>query len=279
MQHKQIELHGQSIAYYESSGTGQPILLIHGNSLSGACFQKQLESPLGEQYRLIALDLQGHGRSSPAQSPETTYTLPGYAELIHNFTKALGIENALLVGWSLGGHILLEAANLLDKAAGFMVFGAPPIGKPMAGDAFKPNPLFHCLFEQDLSDEDAAAVAAGFFTPCMQPPDLLVEDMLRTDGRARAALWQSVVEGNYADEVALVTDLAKPLAIVHGEDDQLVNLAYIKGLNIPTLWRGSVQVVANAGHAPHWEQPERFNHLLEEFVEECTVAASAPFPS
>lgn len=110
-------------------------------------------------------------------------------------------------------------------------------------------------------------------------PDLLVEAMLRTDGRARAALWQSVVEGNYADEVALVSDLAKPLAIVHGEDDQLVNLAYIKGLNIPTLWRGGVQVVANAGHAPHWEQPERFNHLLEEFVEECTVAALAPFPS
>lgn len=169
IQYTYTELSGQRIAYYESSGTGQPILLIHGNSLSGLCFQKQLASQLGGRYRLIAVDLPGHGRSSPAQSPETTYTLPGYAEQIHNFTKALGIENALLVGWSLGGHILLEAANLLDNAAGFMVFGAPPIGKPMAGDAFKSNPLFHCLFEQDLSDEDAAAVAAGFFTPCMQP--------------------------------------------------------------------------------------------------------------
>lgn len=123
MQKKAVEIFGQRINYYESAGKGQPILFIHGNSLSGLCFQKQLESPLGEQNACIALDLPGHGSSAPAQNPEISCTLPGYAALVSGFVQKLGIDNALMVGWSLGGHILLEAASLLDRAAGFMLFG------------------------------------------------------------------------------------------------------------------------------------------------------------
>ena len=95
-------------------------------------------------------------------------------------------------------------------------------------------------------------------------PDFFAEAMLSTDGRARAALWQSVAEGKYTDEVTVAANLSKPLAIVHGDADALVNLAYIKGLGIPSLWRGEVQMVPDAGHAPHWEQPEAFNKLLKQ---------------
>jgi pimeloyl-ACP methyl ester carboxylesterase len=232
---------------------------------------------LGERYRLIALDLPGHGASAPAFNPDMTYTLPGYAALLTASTRELGIEDAVMVGWSLGGHILLEAANLLDKAAGFLLFGTPPISKPMAGDAFLPNPLFSCLFEKELNVENAAAVAASFFSADKRVPDFFAEAMLSTDGRARTALWQSVAEGSYADEVTVASNLSKPLAIVHGEADCLVNLAYIRQLSMPTLWRGEVQVIENAGHAPHWEQPERFNRLVEEFAEECAAATSVPF--
>ncbi len=149
-----------------------------------------------------------------------------------------------------------------------MLFGTPPIGKPMAGDAFLPNPLFSCLFEKELSAENAAAVAASFFSSDILVPDFFAEAMLRTDGRARVALWQSVAEGSYADEVGVAANLNKPLAIVHGEADCLVNPAYIQQLSMPTLWRDEVQVIENAGHAPHWEQPERFNRLLEDFAED-----------
>jgi pimeloyl-ACP methyl ester carboxylesterase len=150
-----------------------------------------------------------------------------------------------------------------------MLFGTPPISKPMAGEPFLPNPLFSCLFEKELSAEDAAAVATSFFSSDRLVPDFFAEAMLSTDGRARAALWQSVAEGSYTDEVTVAANLSKPLAIVHGEADSLFNPAYIKGLSIPTLWRGEVQMVPDAGHAPHWEQPERFNRLLAEFAADC----------
>src|SRR6516164_2468281 len=60
----QLQIGAQRIAAYESPGTGRAILLVHGNSSSSRIWQKQLEGPLGGKYRLIAIDLPGHGRSS-----------------------------------------------------------------------------------------------------------------------------------------------------------------------------------------------------------------------
>jgi pimeloyl-ACP methyl ester carboxylesterase len=48
-----------------------------------------------------------------------------------------------------------------------------------------------------------------------------------------------------------------------------VSLAYLRGVAMPTLWRGEVQVIPGAGHAPQWEQSQTFNALLNEFVGAC----------
>lgn len=266
MRSYQVMLDGQRMACCESTGKGQTILFIHGNSLSGLCFGHQLESPLGRQYRCIALDLPGHGSSAPASNPDAGYTLPGYADILIRFVQSIAADNLLIVGWSLGGHILLEAANRLQTAKGFMIFGTPPVGNPMAADAFISNPLFPLLFKSELCPEDAAALAAAFVKPGAQPPALFADELLRTDNRARETLGRELLKAHYTDEVTVAANLNKPLALVHGEADALVNLAYIKDLNIPSLWREEVQVIADAGHAPHWEQPEQFNRLLAEFA-------------
>jgi len=269
MHHKEIEINGRSIAYYERGGKGQPVLFIHGNSMSSRCFERQFKSPLGRNYRLVALDLPGHGRSAPAQDPKSFYTLPAYADIIYDFAKSLELENAVLVGWSLGGHVLLEAMGRLKKSVGLMLFGAPPVGKPMAANVFLPNPLMSLAFKNDLSNEEVIALTTAFFKPYTRVPDFFFEDMRRTDGRAREALGISIGAGNYSDEVKVVAHLNKPLAIVQGEHDSIASLPYIKGLSIPTLWRGEIQMILDAGHTPQWEQPEKFNNLLMEFIEAC----------
>ena len=267
MHSKEVVLDGQRLAYYESDGKGRPVLFLHGNSMSGLSFEKQFASSLGESCRLVALDLPGHGRSAPAQEPKSACTLPAYADIVHKFTQRLGLDDALLVGWSFGGHVLLEAMGQMQESAGLMIFGAPPIGKPLAADAFIPHPLMPLLFTSDLSREEAASLTAAFFMPDCRIPEFFYEDMRRTDGRAREALAISIGEGNYTDELRIVADLRKPLAIVHGENDPLVSLPYINELNIPTLWRREVQIIPDAGHTPHWERAERFNSLLTEFIQ------------
>ena len=66
-----------------------------------------------------------------------------------------------------------------------------------------------------------------------------------------------------------VTEKSVPLAILHGEREQLVNGAYFTSLQTPTLWRGAVQVIAHAGHTPHWETPAAFDAAIGDFVRDC----------
>ncbi len=93
--------------------------------------------------------------------------------------------------------------------------------------------------------------------------------MRRADGRARAAVAASIRPGGYRDEVAVIQSMRVPLAVIQGEGEQLVSLDYLRSVRIPTLWRGEVQLIPGAGHAPHWEQPALFNALLSAFVADC----------
>ncbi len=270
-----VELDSQKITVHESGGSGSPILLVHGNSSSGLSFIHQLNSPLGKRHRLVAVDLPGHGGSDRARNPQSQYSLPGYAQIIGALCERLDLAGAIIVGWSLGGHIALEASLRLPDAAGYMIFGTPPLGFPPDMErAFLPNPAMAVGFTAALNDADVKAYVGSFFRPgAPLPPAEFAADVRRTDPLARASLAEGLRPGGYEDELNIVANLRLPIAIVHGEGEQLVNGDYLKGLTAPTLWRGSVQLIADAGHAPHWEQPSRFNALLEEFALECRRTA------
>jgi pimeloyl-ACP methyl ester carboxylesterase len=57
----------------------------------------------GRRFRCLAFDLPGHGDSAPAGNRED-YSLPGYAAVLVGFARATGADDAVIVGWSLGGH-------------------------------------------------------------------------------------------------------------------------------------------------------------------------------
>jgi pimeloyl-ACP methyl ester carboxylesterase len=266
MVHKEIEINNQKISYYDSEGKGHPVLFVHANSMSGLAFQKQFTSALGEKYRLVALDLPGHGKSAPALDPKATYPLPGFAAIVADFVAALGITNALLVGWSLGGHVVLEVSGHLPDSVGLMICGTAPTAKPMAPDAYIPYDLMPLLFKNALTHEEKIALTGAFFKPGFHIPEFFYDDVQRTDGKTREEMALSLFAGNYADEVVIVANLNKPLAIVHCENDPVVNLEYLKNLHAPTLWRNDIQIIPNAGHTPHWEQYEIFNSMLIQFI-------------
>ena len=217
----------QTIAGFESAGTGRDILLVHGNSSSSQIWQKQLQGPLGAKYRLVAIDLPGHGSSSPAPDPEHGYSGAGYAGCIAAAAKELGLKDAVVVGWSLGGHAVLNAAPSLPMAAGLMIFGTPPISKAPDGfSGFKG--LSATTFTPAPSDAEIAAWLKTVFAPDYAPlPAFVDADFRRTDGNARGYLGASVQAGRFADEVEIVRGLGIPLAIVHGSEEQMVDLGYL----------------------------------------------------
>jgi pimeloyl-ACP methyl ester carboxylesterase len=262
-----IDVSGQDIAYTASEGTGRAVVLIHGNSSSARVWGPLMESAFGARFRCLALDLPGHGRSAAGRTPDV-YSLPGYASLLAGFVRELDAEDAVIVGWSLGGHIALEAAQRLPRAAGFVLFGTPPVGGPAdIGGAFLPNPAMGVGFTAEVDAAAAEAYATSFLAPgSTRPVEDLVADILATDGAARSGILAGIESGALADEVRVVAELTRPVAVLHGEGEQLGSLDYLAGLTMPTLWRGAVQILPGVGHAPHLEAPEVFAELLTRFI-------------
>jgi pimeloyl-ACP methyl ester carboxylesterase len=262
-----ITVGGQQIAFTQSGGSGRTVIFVHGNSSSARTWDPVLTGPFGQRFRCLAFDLPGHGSSAPAKN-RADYSLPGYATVLAGFAEAQNAADAVIVGWSLGGHVALEAAPAMPEAAGYVVFGTPPVASAaQLGEAFLPNPAMNAGFIAAVEPAEAKAFAASFTAPVSALSlDEFTADILRTDGEARAGLFASIGEGRFADEIAIAGTLAQPLAILQGEGEQLVNLDYLQQLTIPSLWRGRVQLIPGAGHAPHQEAPGAFAALLEQFI-------------
>lgn len=89
------------VLYYEESGNGFPLILLHGNGEDHTYFEKQV-SFFSDSYRVIALDTRGHGKS-PRGDGE--FTLSRFADDLYEFMKLMGIEKAHILGFSDGANI------------------------------------------------------------------------------------------------------------------------------------------------------------------------------
>ncbi|MCB2217818.1 alpha/beta fold hydrolase [Desulfofustis glycolicus] len=95
---------------YESYGVGLPALvLVHGWNCDARYWREQIAS-FAERHRVIALDLAGHGHSG---SSRKTYSMKSFGEDVHAVMEAEGIGEAILIGHSMGGSVIVEAARLV----------------------------------------------------------------------------------------------------------------------------------------------------------------------
>ena len=97
---KDIQLH------YIEQGQGQPLILLHGNGESCDYFEHQIPC-FSKDYRVIAIDTRGHGKSPRGDKP---FTIKQFAEDLYDFMDAKGITKVNILGFSDGGNIALEFA-------------------------------------------------------------------------------------------------------------------------------------------------------------------------
>ena len=257
------------IAVTQSRSDGPPVLLVHGNSACKEIFARQFDSPQLAGYRLIALDLPGHGASSDAPDPQAAYALDGFAAACASVLDQLGTGPVRMLGWSLGGHIGLELLGRRpDLVSALMIVGTPPIPLDLSvmGAAFKPSPVMGLTGKEDFSDEEALLYAqhTSAVNGVLDPH--LLAMCKRADGRFRRLMFESLAAGRALDEVALVREGRVPLAVVNGSEDAFVNLDYIAGLPYGQLWDGKTQVLPGLGHAPFLQGPDVFNPIFARFL-------------
>jgi pimeloyl-ACP methyl ester carboxylesterase len=262
--HHMIATSHGSLAVEESGQGGIPVLLIHGNSFCRGVFRNQLQGRIANNHRFIAFDLPGHGQSSNAPDPERSYTRPGLADAAVELLDALGVTEAIVFGWSLGGHIGIEMISRFPGMRGLMITGAPPVGRNNMAQSFKASPQTGVAGKQELSNADIDAFVKGIFGESAEA--FLRHAVARADGRFRKRLFEAARAGAGVDQRLTVESSPIPLAVVNGGADHLVNLDYFDTVAYANLWDARCHRLNGLGHAPFWEAPGDFDPVLERFL-------------
>ena len=262
-QHTLLTSHG-SLAVEESGQNGLPVLLIHGNSSCRGVFRHQLQGQLAEKHRVIAFDLPGHGQSSDAPDPMWSYTRQGFADAAIEVLGKLGVTEAVVFGWSLGGHIGIDMIPRFPGMRGLMITGTPPVGRNNMAQGFVASPHIRVAGRQDLTDADIDAFVQAIFGASVEP--FLRDAVKRADGRFRKRVFEASRAGEGIDQRLTVETSSVPLAVVNGGADRLINLDYVDTVAYANLWEGRCHRLAGLGHVSFWEEPDVFNPVIERFL-------------
>jgi pimeloyl-ACP methyl ester carboxylesterase len=154
--------HG-TLAVEESGQGGLPVLLIHGNSFCRGVFRNQMEGQIAKSHRFIAFDLPGHGKSSDATDPKRSYTRAGLADAAVELLDKLGVTEAIVFGWSLGGHIGIEMIPRFPGMRGLMISGAPPVRHNQMSRGFNASPHAGVAGKQEWSKVEIDVSLTSFW--------------------------------------------------------------------------------------------------------------------
>ncbi|MDP1551698.1 MAG: alpha/beta hydrolase [Methanobacteriaceae archaeon] len=205
---------------YQESGHGTPLVFIHGLS-DDLIFWDPIIPELSKHYHTLAIDLRGHGKSP---KPETPYSIKIFSEDVYNFLKSQKIEKAHLIGFSMGGAIAQQIALKHPEMVFSLVL--------MSSFSFLDSNLKHKL--QSLKNSLINGGFDSFFDEMLplaikpqliqQNKSLLVEvKKLKIKTESVSAIINSIdacLDFNIKPDL---NKILKPVLIVSGEDDSLIN--------------------------------------------------------
>ena len=303
-----IDSYSMRIAFTEvNPGKEETIVFVHGNSASKEFFQKLCEEKALENYRLIAVDLPGHGESSNFPKELTTYfdgnpkrifvnhldyyTFPGYARILTEFIKAKDLHQSNLhwVGWSLGAHVVTAVVGMMGESPnlGKVILTGGMISSMAETKAdfenlkkFKPEQLFggkqvsvyDLLSYPDFFTEKEARVFHHMGG--IPPSELTTNAGMRTDPNARK--WMIQFGFECAEHVELLG--AYFLDSISIAEAHISHFGMIRGSLDPIQMRDTHRVwlqerkvpvveLEQVGHAAFFEKPAAFSEALLNIIQ------------
>lgn len=269
------------LAYFDEGAGEQTLIMIHGLGSYAPAWGKVIESLKG-QYRCIALDLPGYGKSS---SGDFSYSMSFFAETVATLIEQLEIENPIVVGHSMGGQIALTLALAQPDLMSKMVLIAPA-GFEEFSDA---DAQWFATFvtPEAILATDEARIKLNFavnFHQMQFPEDanFMYEDrmVLKADSMAYAAYSHMIpkcVEGMLAAPVFDRLSAVKPTTLVlYGEGDLLIpNKILHPQLTTPgvaeiatgKMPEAQLKILPACGHFVQWECAEDTANTIQSFIQ------------
>jgi pimeloyl-ACP methyl ester carboxylesterase len=261
---KKVEL------FYQDLGKGRPVVLIHGWPLSHAMWQYQLLELPKHGLRAIAYDRRGFGHSS---KPWDGYDYDTFADDLKALLDALDLEDAILVGFSMGGG---EIARYMAKYGGARVAKIAFVASVtpfMLKRADNPNGIDQSLFSQITAglEKDYADFMGNFgkmfygtgsevSQAAMQWTQILA---LRASLKAAIDCVHAFGETDFRDDLK---EIHVPSLVIHGESDQIVPIKLGGEQTAALLPKAKFLRYNGAPHGLFLPQKDRLNQDLLDFA-------------
>ncbi|MBT2688517.1 alpha/beta fold hydrolase [Bacillus sp. ISL-47] len=260
MDAKRAEVNGTVISYYDA-GQGEPVVLIHGFCGSKDYWQNVIPA-LADSYRVIAVDLPGHGGSG---LPDGDISVETMAEMIKGTFEELGLEKVSLIGHSLGGYVTLAFAEAYeDRLKQFSLLHST--ANPDSEEGKKGREVAAGKIDADGIKSFVDGLVPNLFAPG--------EKHLEDQQQAKEIGYGTNPEGAKAslkamkqrpDRNHVLKNSKLPVLMIAGEKDQVVppeKSFTVTGLNIQQV------TIKGAGHMSMYEAPAELLEVFRGFLEE-----------
>lgn len=258
----------QGIVHYEVYGHGPPVILLHGWLGSWGLWQETM-GYLSRGFRTYALDFWGFGESGKKRE---TYAVQDFVGLVVQFMERLGIDDAPLVGHSMGGTVSLSVAIQYPQLVRqVVVIGSPIVGSSLSfllkmfGQRIIASIVYHNIWLLKLGFR----VLAPFYTRDPRWPEMMARDLSRT---TLESFLTSIASLHRTDLRPHLNTISIPAMGMYGDKDIVVHpkqwIPMQKG--IP---HARIEHFKTAGHFIMLDEPLRFVQILQDFLR-CEHQAS-----
>jgi len=244
---------------FSNQGEGQPaIVLVHGWTNNNTIWDLQVPV-LSEKYQVVAVDLAGHGKSG---NNRTEWAMSAFGEDIAAVVRALKLDDVILVGFSLGGPAILEAAQIIpDQVSGLILVDA--ISNPE--EKYLP-PVIHWVDSvyMDMIENPTIEklMGGGFFVNNPEESFEKIKGMVDRDQTG----WRDMLLENFRwsneDCIGALEAVEVPLVAIN-------NAHVPTAVDVFTRYVPSfeVRMLSGTGHVMMWDVPDDFNRALEESIQ------------
>ena len=248
---------------YSDQGTGLPIVFLHAFPLNRTMWATQTRL-LSLQFRIITMDLRGHGESD---APLWRYTLDQSADDVRALLDHLEIQQALFVGLSMGGYILFAFyRKYASRGKGLILADTRAQADTVEGKEGR------FQLAQLAYKKGPAAIADVMIPKLLSPatiqtrPDLVQQVRAMIESNQISGIAGDLMAmADRPDSVPLLSQITNPVQIIVGELDQATPLSDAK-LMAEQIPNAHLTIIPNAAHLSNLEQPEAFNHIVASFA-------------
>lgn len=274
---EKIKIEGEEIAYVEAGSGEKTLLFIHGLSSNLQAWNKNI-SALKENFKCIALDLPGYGKST---KNHPAYSLTDYADFLHKFIDQKDLQNVVIIGHSMGGQIAIHTVLAAQDKFESLVLVAPAgIETFSAEEAMIMKASYTPAMVENSTPEQIRSNFKMNFHSFPEDAEFMVEERIAMKDADDMKIYSRVVVNNIhamLDEPVIdrLEEIKIPVLMIYGKNDLLIpNKYFHPSQDISSLVKDAeerisgleVKLIKEAGHFVNFERPNEVNKEIGQFL-------------